>query len=401
MSQSFQFNDPDSAIVALAERLRIISDTESVADPIGRILAAPIVADRDSPAADVSAMDGYAIHIADLKPDCDIDVSAESKPGAPPPAMVAGKVVRIFTGAIIPAGCEAIVKREDTIESNHSIRFLTEAIDATVPGSHVRRTGENAAVGSDVLGIGAEITPASIAALANFGCMAPLCYRPVKVAVLTTGDEVVDPKTITLEPWQLRNSNQAAVLAMLRRQTIADVQIVQHVPDHRDSVTLAMKTAIETCDVVVMTGGVSKGDYDYVPETIQSVGGNMVFHGLPIRPGKPILGAATDDGKLLLGLPGNPVSTTINCHRFLLPMLRHIAGKQCWMNDASIVSLKQPPTNAIPLHTMPLVRMLDNATAELVPAKGSGDLVALGQSDGYVCIPPMTTTTGPWLMYRW
>ena len=88
MSQSFQFNDPDSAIVALAERLRIISDTESVADPIGRILAAPIVADRDSPAADVSAMDGYAIHIADLKPDCDIDVSAESKPGAPPPAMV-------------------------------------------------------------------------------------------------------------------------------------------------------------------------------------------------------------------------------------------------------------------------------------------------------------------------
>lgn len=401
MNQTFQYDNPDSAITALAERLSIVADTESVNEPVGRILAARIVADRDSPAADVSAMDGYATRIADLKPNQDVKICGESKPGTAPPTMEPGAVVRIFTGAIIPAGCEAIVKREDTLESDHAIRFLPEAIESTEPGTHIRRQGENAPAGSDVLDVGCEITPATVAALANFGSVSPRCFRPVKVAVLTTGDEVVDPTTTLLEPWQLRNSNQAAVLAMLRRLRFAAVQIVEHLPDDRMSVTEAMETAVDSCDVVVMTGGVSKGDYDYVPDTIRQVGGNVVFHGLPIRPGKPILGAATEAGKLLLGLPGNPVSTTINCHRFVLPLIRRIAGKTNWPDYPSVVTLEQPPTSAIPLHTMLLVRSTDNASAELVPAKGSGDLVALGQSDGYVCVPPMTTTTGPWPMFRW
>ncbi|WP_182865661.1 molybdopterin molybdotransferase MoeA [Stieleria mannarensis] len=401
MKQPFQYSDPDAAITAFAERLSVAGETERVADPIGRILAEPIVADRDSPAADVSAMDGYAIRMSDLRSDAAVPVSGISQAGSPPPAMVDGQVVRIFTGAIIPEGCQAVVKREDTEELDASIRFLPAAIESTVEGSHIRRRGENAPVGSGVLEIGTEVTPAVVAALANFGCTDPICFRRVKVAVLTTGDEVVDPATEQLEPWQLRNSNRSAVQSMLGQLASASVDIVDHVRDDRDSMQRSLSSAITACDLVVLTGGVSMGDYDYVPETIEQFGAEIVFHGLPIRPGKPILGAATNDGKLIVGLPGNPVSATINCHRFVLPLLRRIAGKQAWRDQPSLVTLTQPPQKAIPLHTMLLARLTDTGTAELVAAKGSGDLVALGRSDGYVSVPPMTTTTGPWPMFRW
>ncbi|MCS7465572.1 molybdopterin molybdotransferase MoeA [Stieleria sp. ICT_E10.1] len=401
MKQPFQYSDPDAAIAALAERLSVVGETEPVAEPVGRIIAESIVADRDSPAADVSAMDGYAIRMSDLQSDSVVPVSGISQAGAAPPAMVEGQVVRIFTGAIIPDGCQAVVKREDTEELDASIRFLPAAIESTVSGSHIRRRGENAPAGSNVLDIGTEVTPAVVAALANFGCTTPVCYRRVKVAVLTTGDEVVDPATPALEPWQLRNSNRAAVEAMLGQYPSAILEIVEHVKDDRDSLRQSLDAAIAACDVVVLTGGVSMGDYDYVPDTIEHLGAEIVFHGLPIRPGKPILGAATKDGKLVLGLPGNPVSATINCHRFLMPLLRRIAGKPSWPDKPSMVTLVQPPKKAIPLHTMLLVRMTDTGAAELVSAKGSGDLVALGRSDGYVAVPPMTTTTGPWPMFRW
>lgn len=401
MNQSYQYSDPASAIKALAEKIVCVSQTEPAGQPVGRILAQTVVADRDSPAADVSAMDGYAIRLADLRPDSDLLVSGESKAGAAPPALVPGRAVRIFTGAIIPEACEAVIKREDTRESDNSIQLSEEAIRSTVAGMHIRRRGENAPAGTDVLAPGTAITAAVVAALANFGCVAPIVSRPVKVAVLTTGDEVVDPATKNLDAWQLRNSNCSAIVSMLGECPFAKVEMVEHVPDDPASLVRSLTAAIESSDAIVMTGGVSKGDYDYVPDTIAELGGQIVFHGLPIRPGKPILGATTDAGKLILGLPGNPVSTTINCHRFLLPLLSRIAGKLDWTDRPSTVTLRHPPMKSLPLHTMLLIRLAEDGLADLVPAKGSGDLVALAHSDGYVSVPPMTTTPGPWPLFRW
>jgi molybdenum cofactor synthesis domain-containing protein len=400
MMQSSNYADPDSAIDALAKRLSVVTDTVTTS-PSGRILAQTIVADRDSPAADVSAMDGYAICLSDLSKDSVIPIGGESKTGSPPPTMRPGQVIRIFTGAIVPAGCEAVVKREDTDESDSSICFRPVAVKTTVAGSHIRRAGENAAAGSAVLPRGSKITPPVVAALANFGVVQPLVYRSVKVAILTTGNEVVDPAAEQLKPWQLRNSNQAATFAMLSQHPFIDVIRVEHVSDDRDALADSLNQAIQIADAVVLTGGVSKGDYDYVPETISLSGGETVFHGLPIRPGKPILGAATKDGKLILGLPGNPVSATINCHRFLLPLLRRVAGQVNWRDKPPLVTLREPPKAPIALHAMLLARSVDSGIAELVAAKGSGDLVALAQSDGYVCVPPNTRTLGPWPMLAW
>lgn len=401
MKQSFNYSDPDSAIAALAGKLSVIIDNDTAPVPVGRILAQTILADRDSPAADVSAMDGYAICLADLQLKSAVPISGESKAGSAPPAMTAGCVVRIFTGAIVPAGCDAVVKREDTDESSTSIRFHDDAIKSTVLGSHIRRAGENAAAGSPVLEPGAKISPATVAALANFGFVHPLVYRQVKVAILTTGNEVVDPTTEQLEPWQLRNSNQSAVHAMLIENPLVDVERVDHVADDRQALAKTLRQALECADAVVMTGGVSKGDYDYVPDTISQAGGEIIFHGLPIRPGKPILGAATDAGKLILGLPGNPVSATINCHRFLMPLLRRIAGQSIWTDRPPMVRLRELPSKLIPLHCMLLARRIEPGIADLVIGKGSGDLVSLAQSDGYVCLPPMTNTPGLWPMFSW
>ena len=143
------------------------------------------------------------------------------------------------------------------------------------------------------------------------------------------------------------------------------------------------------------------GDYDHVPEVIQQVGGNVVFHGLPIRPGKPILGAATDNGKLILGLPGNPVSATIGCHRFCIPLLAKMSGNQDWLPSRPVVRLNHAGEKTIPLHWMRLVRLCEAGTAEPVISRGSGDLVSLGQSTGYVELPAMASGEGPWPYHAW
>ncbi len=407
MNSSFAFQDPDAAIDALADALVVVSQTEthvpslSVPWPTGRVLAEAVVADRDSPAADVSAMDGYACRLADLKPAKQLAISGESKAGSSPPSMVDGQVVRIFTGAIVPEGCEAIVKREDTVESANAIEFTQTAIKTIELGSHIRRRGENAAAGVEVLPARISVTPATVAALANFGMVSPHVFRRVRVAILTTGNEVVDPQETVLQPWQLRNSNRSAVESILSQLPFVSVQSIQHVDDDPDSLKEQLRQSIDHCDAVVMTGGVSKGDYDYVPECIAAAGASVVFHGLPIRPGKPILGASTAAGKLVLGLPGNPVSATINASRFLLPLLRNLSGQTDWKTSATIASLDQPLKRSISLHTMPLVRLGDGGTVSLVPGKGSGDLVAMAMSDGYLCVPPDETSVGPWPLHLW
>ncbi|OYP34939.1 molybdopterin molybdotransferase MoeA [Rhodopirellula sp. MGV] len=401
MNDLFAFSDPESALLAVADELAVVSEIDTVDLPCGRVLALPVLADRDSPAADVSAMDGYAIRLEDLQSDVDLPVSDQCPPGVQPPTMKPGHAIRIFTGAVIPSECQAVVKREDTVESPNSIRFLPTALELTKEGDHIRRQGENAAVGDAVLDSGLVVTSALTAALANFGITSTKVLRKLRVAILTTGDEVLPPATKSLSPWQLRNSNAAAVAAIMSELAYVDVVKQEHVRDNRDALTEAFEQAVREADVVLMTGGVSKGDYDYVPDVIADAGANIRFHGLPIRPGKPILGAVTKAGGLVLALPGNPVSATINCHRFAVPLIRKMAGCQHWMSKPELATLVEPIRKTIPLHAMLLARLVGPGLAELVPAKGSGDLVAMAQSDGYVCVSPQEDSPGPWPFFRW
>lgn len=153
-------------------------------------------------------------------------------------------------------------------------------------------------------------------------------------------------------------------------------------------------------DAVLLTGGVSMGDHDYVPQVVRELGGEVVFHRLPLRPGKPIFGAAAD-GKLLLGLPGNPVSATINAIRFAAPLVDRIAGRTDWLRCPPRVRLHEPGEKTLPMHWLRPVRVRSDGSVELVTGKGSGDLVSLVQSDGFIAMPPDGRGAGPWPFYPW
>jgi molybdenum cofactor synthesis domain-containing protein len=400
MAPKFAFDHPDDALRSLAERLAVVGISQQVTDCTGRILAEAITADRDSPAADVSAMDGYAIRLADLHSSEPLPVRGESAPGAPPPAIQPSAVVRIFTGAIVPAGCEAVVKREDTEELDDAIRFRQSAL-STRSGEHIRRAGENAAAGAAVLSAGTKITAGGRATMANFGHLAADVYAPVRVSIITTGDEVGVFAENPPKPWQLRNSNRASLTALLDGHRFIHLGHVDHCKDDRDSLAQLLAQRLEESDAILMTGGVSMGNYDYVPDVVRGLGGDIIFHGLPLRPGKPILGAASGDGKLILGLPGNPVSATVGCRRMAMPLLARQAGQTEWLTRQATVRLPDADDKTIPLHWLRLARLVDHGSAQLVQSRGSGDLVSLGQSSGFVELPPDASGPGPWPYYPW
>ena len=401
MARPFAFDCPNDAINALAEQLPVVGDVESVniANANGRVLAVDVLADRDSPAADVSAMDGYAIRLADFGRSDAIPVSGESVPGNPPPSLADDAVIRIFTGAIVPPEAEAVVKREDTEELDGAIRFRDSA-KGTQSGENIRRAGENAAAESTVLSGGSRLSAAKIATMANFGCYRTQVRRGLSIAVITTGDEVGVYDDQLPRPWQLRNSNHHSLSALLNE--LGCVQSVQsdHCIDDRAALLRLISERLDRCDAVLLTGGVSMGDYDYVPEIVKEVGGRIVFHGLPIRPGKPILGAATETGKLILGLPGNPVSATACCRRFATALLGKMSGATDWNSAQPTVNLQNPGDKTIPLHWMRLVRLTADGMAKPVASRGSGDLVSLGQSDGFCRSPTGKNQPGSLAVFR-
>lgn len=393
------FSDPEAALRALAERMRTVDAANSTGTFTDRVLGCDVVADHDSPAADVSAMDGYAVRLSELSQAGEIPVSGDSIAGAPPPELVPGAVVRIFTGAVIPAGCEAVIKREETIESGRTIRWLPEA-SLNPAGANIRRQGENIRRGEQVLNPGKCLTAPDHAAIAAFGRHGVPLAAKVRVSLLTTGNEVLEPHEVP-QPWQLRNSNRAAVTALLQRHAWIEHVADDHVRDDREELLRAMERGLSDSDALILTGGVSMGDHDYVPEIVEQLGGEIVFHRLPIRPGKPILGAATRDGKLILGLPGNPVSATIGCHRFTIPLLARISGQSDWLPRRPAVELNRAGGKTLPLWWFRPVKLIDHGIAEPIESKGSGDLVALTRSTGFIELPPHATGTGPWPYWAW
>ena len=366
----------------------------------GRVLAASVNADRDSPAADVSAMDGYAVRLSDLAAKGPIPVCGQSAPGAPPPELGDGAAVQVFTGAMVPTGAEVVIKREDTEESDGSVRFLPSALSASM-GEHIRRAGENAKVGGPVLAAGTRVTAAQHATMANFGTTHADLFAAVRVALITTGDEVGAVDQSAPKPWEIRNSNRESLTALWENDASVNLVSTDHCIDDRERLQQTVERRLGECDAVLLTGGVSMGDFDYVPDVIRAAGADIVFHGIPQRPGKPMLGAATDGGKLVLGLPGNPVSATVGGRRMAMPLLSKMSGNLKWYPVPTLVRIRQAGPRSIPLYWFRLVRMVESGFAEIVPTQGSGDLVSLGQSDGFVEVPPGASGEGPWAYYRW
>jgi molybdopterin molybdotransferase len=395
-----QYASPDAAIDALVAQLTEVSaETVGLAQAHGRVLAAAVLADRDSPACDVSAMDGYAVRIADLASGA-CAVEGEASIGQPITSLPAERAMRIFTGGPVPVGADAVIKREDVNESPDRIE-LRMAADSIERGVNIRRRGENLHAGAEVVARGAVATPAAIGALAEFGVAQPSVYRKVRVGIITTGDEL---RAIhqPVEPWQIRNSNSAALAALIGGAPWLAVVEQAHARDDRASIASALEDLLPACDALILTGGVSMGDYDFVPDAVRDAGGRVVFHRLPIRPGRPVLGAATPDGKAILGLPGNPVSALVTARRIALPALRTMSG--AGRGDAgadAIVRLANPDDRSLGLHWFRPARRIAPDRVELVASKSSGDLASAATAGGFVELRPGESGQGPFPFYSW
>jgi molybdopterin molybdotransferase len=392
-----QVDSVRAAIGKLAERLNPIAiERIPLAQAMGRVLAEALRADRDSPALDVSAMDGYAIRINDNQ-NLPLPVQTTVPAGAPPVHLEPGSAIRIFTGAPVPAEAECVVRREDTEESDSSVIIRVPASELQL-GQHIRRRGENIRRGDTVIPAGKLMDASTIAAVASFGESHIAVRRKLRVAILNTGDELVQPGEPVAD-WQIRDSNGPTLQAWLGQLPWVEIVSRSRVEDRFDSVLGELRSKHADCDAIILTGGVSMGDTDFVPAAIQQLGGEIAFHRLPIRPGRPVLGASLE-GKLLLGLPGNPVSVAVTARVFGLPLLKALAGSST-SELRPLVQLQAADEKRIDLIWYRLVTIAADGRVCLSQTQGSGDVVSLAQSDGFVELPPGRSGTGPWPLTMW
>ncbi|QQS09419.1 MAG: molybdopterin molybdotransferase MoeA [Phycisphaerales bacterium] len=396
-----QLDHPNEAIAAFQGATRPVGVSQSpLGAAAGRVLARPILADRDSPPLTVSSMDGFAVRAAELSgQDVSLPIAVTCHIGRPCEILPKGSVARIVTGAPMPEGADTVVPKENAIESDHVFRLRPDA-PPLVRDSFVRHRGENAKTGDKILTPGEPLMPANIAAAAAFGANTIDIHERVRVAVVITGDELATHDG-TIEPWTIRDSNSATLTAMFSTLPWIEWVGVCRVADTLTAVRAGLENALESADAIIVTGGVSMGESDHVPAAIREINATTLFHRISQRPGKPMLGAVTSTGVPIFALPGNPVSVAVTSRRIVLPALAHRAGITR-MPAPAAVSLDNPDHKSLHLVWHRPVRFTSAGHAELIPTQGSGDIVSIARSDGFIEIPMQTpSAAGPWPFYPW
>lgn len=292
-----------------------------VGDALGRVLAQELSAPHALPRFDNSAMDGYAVVGADFAgtSPVELEVVGEVRAGDPIEIEVLpGRAVRIMTGAPIPPGADAIVPVEDTEESNGRVRVSS----SPEPGAHIRPAGDDVARGQVIAGPGTSIGPGEMALMASLGLSPVVVARRPKVAIVVTGDELVAPEEVP-GPGQIRDSNSIALAALVRAAGGEPI-VHRSVPDGLAETRAAFSAAADGADLVISSGGVSMGRYDFVRDVIGELGRIDLWR-VAMQPGKPVVLGAIREVPFL-GLPGNPVSIHIGFEQFVRPALRKMQG---------------------------------------------------------------------------
>jgi molybdopterin molybdotransferase len=386
-------------------------ETLNLLDASGRILAEAVASALDFPHWDNSAMDGYAVRYEDVK-SCTgdrpikLDIVEEIPAGYQPQKTIqSGQAARILTGSVMPAGADTIVIQEDTQRQDNQVTILT----APKPQAFVRRQGEFYRAGACLLPIGTLLRAPEIAVLAAAQCAQVKVYRRPRVAILSTGSELIDVNQ-PLQPGQIVDSNQYALASLVAQMGAIPLRL-GIVPDQPEALAQAMAEAIAAADVVLSSGGVSVGDYDYVEGILAKLGAEIHIRAVAVKPGKPLTVATIreqgDKGinsksaytprstphTLYFGLPGNPVSALVTFWRFVQPALRKLAGlpQSVWgptfINAKTRVELRSDGKRESYLWGQ---LHLVNGQHEFDVARGShssGNLINLAGSSGLAVIP--------------
>lgn len=322
MKPLLPLEDAQRRLIAMAKRLP--SETIPVGEASGRYLAKDLVTKRSQPAADMSAMDGYAIAFDDRNGPWEL--VGECKAGSPPCLPIKkGQTARIFTGALLPDGADTVVMQEN-VKTDGAIIHLIED-PSPVKSRHVRHAGGDFNSGDIALKAGTKLTAAALGHAVIAGAGTVTVGRCPKIAILSTGDELVAPGDDT-QPHQIPASNDVMITAMLA-QLPAQSRSISRIKDDMESLCAALESA-QNCDIIVTIGGASVGDHDLVAPAFKKLGGKTDFWKIAMKPGKPLMAGQLGDS-LVIALPGNPGSAFVTATLFLLPLIRYLAGAADYM----------------------------------------------------------------------
>ena len=358
---------------------------------VGAVLRENIYAERDQPPFDRVAMDGFAVATAGLRGGKSLLVQAMQAAGDPPLSLASPQhAIEIMTGAVLPAGCDAVIPVERSRLSEiepQTVSFDPELRIAV--GQNIHRRGSDVRQGALLLSNGVRLGAPEIAVAAGAGMPRIRVSAQPTISVVSTGNEIIEPGEPILA-HQVRRSNAYGIVAALRRQgfqRIAD----EHLPDELGALKARLRVLVQTHDVLILSGGVSAGRLDLVPAALAGIGVREVFHKVAQRPGKPLWFGIAPTGTAVFALPGNPVSTLVCLARYVLPALYAAMGETPPRAPERIALAAAVEVRATLAFFMPVKITIDDwgrPWAEPRTTNGSGDYAALTGTDGVVELPP-------------
>jgi molybdopterin molybdotransferase len=358
----------------------------------GAVLRENVYAERDQPPYDRVAMDGIALDSASARGGARrLRMQATQAAGEPPLTLAAqGRCIEVMTGAVLPIGCDAVVPVEQITMADGEAE-LSAGVNVE-PWQNVHRRGSDSRQGSLLLSAGTRMTPPEVAIAASAGMARVRVSSQPTLVVISTGNELVEPGDSIL-PHQIRRSNVYGIVSALRRHgfhRVAD----DHIMDDAVELAARLKFHLDTHDVLILSGGVSMGRFDLVPQALGALGVRTVFHKVEQRPGRPLWFGIAPTGATVFALPGNPVSTLVCLARYVVPALFAAMGQ----TSPPPSSLREKialggsfTVNSRLAYFLPVRVEIDEwgrGWATPRPTNGSGDFTALAGTDGFVELPP-------------
>jgi molybdopterin molybdotransferase len=386
----------DEALAVVAARAAKVHAGTTETLPLllcgGRVLAEDVRADRDQPPFDRSTRDGFAVRAGEMLPGGSLRVGGQIRAGQKwlGDPVEAGSAIQIMTGAPMPEGADAVVMVEHVERDGDAIRLGDRMLRA---GENVVPRGSEARVGAVVIPSGTVMEAAEIALAAACGCASLAVFRRPSVAIVATGDELVELDAVPDEQ-QIRNSNSYGLAALVAKVGGKAVRL-PIAPDRREELEQIILRA-RASDLVLLSGGVSMGEYDLVEEVLLSMGAEFFFTGVKMQPGKPVVFGKLPEldgfpARFFFGLPGNPVSTQVTFHCFVEPLLRALSGAGLQGPRFVQATLAEEVAGKPGLMRILPARLTTDRvrpTVKLVGWQGSGDLAANARANCYAVLPP-------------
>jgi len=378
----------EAVSLVLQQQTAYGTEAVPILQSVGRILASNVTADRDYPAFNRVTMDGIAVNSSALKNgQMAFAVQAVQAAGDMPLSLQSNiNCIEIMTGAVLPQGTDAVIPYEDINIYNN---IATVKASNTRPYQHVHKKGTDINEGSTLLIAGTKLSAVHTGVLASAGIHHVPVKRLPKVAVCSTGNELVDIDRIPL-PHQVRRSNQYMLTALLQEEQI--IPAMHHLPDDKEVMAAALDYLVKNHEIIILSGAVSKGKYDYLPGVLAGLGMRTIFHGIAQRPGKPMLFGQCANGTLVFGFPGNPISTFACYHLYFKAWLQACLQYTPVVTKARLANEVVFKPNLS--YHLPVQLKNEDGVINAIPVQinTSGDIPSLATIDGLVTLPAEQTT---------